>query len=117
MAKAKMSRFISRRRWPPWKGCFEPLRAPPIVLIGQPNPDTMQLDNPLIVPNALSLLTYRRWKAEVKGLDAFPRDQWPDNIPLLYYCYHIMVGLGTIFVAIMGIASLQLLRGRLCESR
>ena len=37
-----------------------------------------------IVPNALSFLTYRRWNAEVKGLNAFPRDQWPDNIALLY---------------------------------
>ena len=26
----------------------------------------------------------------------FRADQWPDNIPLLYYSYHIMVGLGTI---------------------
>jgi len=32
-------------------------------------------------PNALSFLTYQRWKAEVKGLDAFPPDRWPDNIP------------------------------------
>ena len=42
----------------------------------------------------LSFLTYQRWMAEVKGLDAFPEDQWPDNIPLLYYSYHIMVGWG-----------------------
>ena len=98
------------------EGLFRTTEGAPIVLIGQPNTDTMQLDNPLIVPNVLSLLTYRRWKAEVKGLDAFPRDLWPDNIPLLYYSYHIMVGLGTIFLAIMGIASLQLLRGRLYDS-
>src|SRR2546426_6739122 len=44
---------------------------------------------------SLSFLTHRRWEAEVKGLNEFPRDQWPDNIPLLYYSYHIMVGLGT----------------------
>ena len=99
------------------EGLFRTTEGAPIALIGQPNTDTMQLDNPLTIPNALSVLTYRRWKAEVKGLDAFPRDLWPDNIPLLYYSYHIMVGLGTIFVAIMGIASLQLLRGRLYESR
>ena len=43
----------------------------------------------------------RRWDADVQGLDAFPEDQWPDNIPLLYFSYHIMVGLGTIFIAIM----------------
>ena len=31
----------------------------------------------------------------------FPRDQWPDNIPLLYYSYHIMVGLGTMLILLM----------------
>ena len=31
----------------------------------------------------------------------FPRDHWPDNIELLYFSYHIMVGLGTIFIAIL----------------
>jgi cytochrome bd ubiquinol oxidase subunit I len=46
-----------------------------------------KLDNPLIIPDVLSFLTYRRFKAEVKGLDAYPRDQWPDNVPLLYYAY------------------------------
>jgi cytochrome d ubiquinol oxidase subunit I len=99
------------------EGLFQTTEGAPIVLIGQPNTDTMQLDNPLTVPNVLSVLTYRRWNAEVKGLDAFPRDLWPDNIPLLYYSYHIMVGLGTIFPVIMGTASLQLLRGRLYDSR
>ena len=33
----------------------------------------------------LSFLTYSAGTAEVRGLDAFPRDDWPDNIPLLYY--------------------------------
>jgi cytochrome d ubiquinol oxidase subunit I len=58
------------------------------------------------VPGVLSFLTYRHWSAEVKGLNAFPRDQWPDNINLLYYTYHIMVGLGTFFIAIMGLGFL-----------
>ena len=53
------------------EGLFRTVKGAPIVLIGQPNPDTMQLDNPLIVPNALSLLTYRRWKAEVKDSTSF----------------------------------------------
>ncbi len=51
------------------------------------------------------------------GLDAFPRSEWPDNIPLLYFSYHIMVGLGTIFMAVMVIAALLLWRRRLFESR
>jgi cytochrome d ubiquinol oxidase subunit I len=98
------------------EGLFHTEQGAPLALIGQPDMEKLRLDNPLTVPNALSMLTYKRWNAEVRGLDAFPRDQWPDNIPLLYYSYHIMVGLGTIFLAVMGIASLQLLRGRLYDS-
>jgi cytochrome d ubiquinol oxidase subunit I len=88
----------------------------PIVLIGQPNTAERRLDNPITVPGALSFLTYRRWSAEVKGLDAFPRDQWPDNLGLLYYSYHIMVGLGTSFIAIMVVAALLLWRKTLDQS-
>ena len=65
----------------------------------------------------LSLLTYRRWQAQVQGLDAFPPDQWPDNIPLLYFSYHIMVGLGTVFIAIMVVAAFLLWRGKLFNAR
>jgi cytochrome d ubiquinol oxidase subunit I len=89
----------------------------PIVLIGQPNVEERKIDNPIQVPDALSFLTYRAWKAEVKGLDAFPPDQWPTNIELLYYSYHIMVGLGTVFIAITVIAAFLLWRGRLFATR
>jgi cytochrome d ubiquinol oxidase subunit I len=89
----------------------------PLVIVGQPDIPNKRIDNPLIVPDMLSFLTYRHWNAEVKGLDAVPQDQWPDNIPLLYYSYHIMVGLGTIFIAIMVIAAFLLWRGRLFGAR
>ncbi len=100
------------------EGLFETERGAGIVILGQPNAATGHLDNPIIVPNVLSLLTYRRWTAEVKGLNSFPPDQRPDSIELLYYSYHIMVGLGTFFIAIMGFAVLLLLwRRRLFQSR
>ena len=89
----------------------------PLVIIGQPNTDTQTIDNPILIPKMLSFLSYRRWEAEVKGLDAFPQDQWPESIPLLYFSYHIMVGLGTVFIAIMVIAVFLLWRGKLFESR
>ena len=95
------------------EGLFETAKGAPIVLVGQPDTDKLKLDNPIEVPHVLSLLTYKRWSAEVKGLKDFPRNQWPDNIPLLYYAYHIMVGLGTIMAAVMGLAVLFLWRGRL----
>lgn len=95
------------------EGLFNTKEGAPLVILGQPDVEKRRLDNPLEVPRLLSFLTYQRWGAEVKGLDAFPEDQWPDNIPLLYYSYHVMVGLGTIFIAIMAIAAWKLWRGTL----
>jgi len=99
------------------EGLFNSEAGAGIVLVGQPDTDRQKLDNPIHVPGALSFLTYRRWEAIVKGLNDFPRDQWPDNIALLYYSYHIMVGLGTIFIAIMVLAAFLLWRRKLYESR
>jgi cytochrome bd ubiquinol oxidase subunit I len=98
------------------EGLFDNQRGAPLVIIGQPNVEARRLDNPIVVPDMLSFLTYRRWKAEVHGLVEFPKDQWPDNIPLLYYAYHIMVGLGTIFVAIYALAGWMMSRGHLYET-
>jgi len=99
------------------EGQFETERRAGIVLIGQPDIGNRRIDNPIILPRALSFLIYQNWNAEVKGLEAFPEKNWPDNIPLLYYSYHVMVGLGTIFIAIMVLAAFLLWRRRLYGSR
>ncbi|HVC18647.1 MAG TPA: cytochrome ubiquinol oxidase subunit I [Vicinamibacterales bacterium] len=96
---------------------FQTGAGAPLVLIGQPNMETGQLDNPISLPRVLSFLTYHRWDAEVKGLDAFPADARPDNVPLLYYAYHIMVGLGTIMIAVLLVALALLWRGALFRAR
>jgi cytochrome d ubiquinol oxidase subunit I len=99
------------------EGLFESERQAGVVLIGQPDVENRRIDNPIVVPRALSFLIYQNWNAEVKGLDAFPEKNWPDNIPLLYYSYHVMVGLGTIFIAITVVAAFLLWRRKLFESR
>jgi cytochrome d ubiquinol oxidase subunit I len=99
------------------EGLFDSSAGAPIAILGQPDTDAMTLDNPLLVPNALSFLTYRRWGAEVRGLKSFPRDLWPDNIPLLYYSYHIMVGIGTLLIVLMLLSIWSLWRGSLYNSR
>ena len=99
------------------EGLFESKEGAPIALVGQPDMDQMKLDNPILVPKVLSFLTYRRWSAGVKGLKDFPADLWPDNVPLLYYSYHIMVGLETLFLAVMALAAVLLARRRLYGNR
>ena len=57
------------------------------------------------------------FNASVQGLDAFPKDTWPTNIALLYYSFHIMAGLGTMFILLMILVNIQRWRGRLEQSR
>ena len=99
------------------EGLFYTEQPAAITIVGQPNMETLEIDNPVTIPGVLSLLTYRRFGAEVRGLTAFPRDQWPDMVPLVYYAYHIMVGLGTIYIAITLLAVFLWWRGRLFDSR
>jgi len=99
------------------EGLFRTEIGAPIVLMGQPNEETQQIDNPIAVNDVLSFLIYGTTKAEVKGLDQFPRDQWPTALPLLYYSYHIMAGLGTWFVLLMLVCALLLWRDKLSGVR
>jgi cytochrome bd ubiquinol oxidase subunit I len=97
------------------EGHFETGGSADMAIMGQPDVNKRRLDNPFVLPGALGFIVHNRWGAEVRGLDGFPQDQWPDNIPLLYYAFHVMVGLGTIFIAIMGLSGLLLWRGRLYD--
>ena len=96
---------------------FKTEAGAPIVILGQPDAEHQRIDNPIVVNKVLSFLIYGTTSAEVRGLNAFPKDQWPTNIPLLYFSYHVMVGLGTIFVAVMMVAAFLLWRGWLYQSR
>ena len=99
------------------EGLFESQDGAPLAILGQPDVAKRTLDNPLVVPNMLSFLTYKHWNAHVQGLNAFPEDQWPDKIELLYFSYHVMVGLGTVFIAVMALAAFLLWRKKLYNSR
>ncbi|HTJ81688.1 MAG TPA: cytochrome ubiquinol oxidase subunit I [Polyangiaceae bacterium] len=88
-----------------------------LSLIGQPDVEKMQLDNPVVVPRALSFMTHQRWNARIRGLSEFDRADWPDNVPLLYYSYHFMVGLGTMFIALTATSLVLLRKGRLYRTR
>jgi cytochrome d ubiquinol oxidase subunit I len=98
------------------EGRFESGPMADITLIGQPNVRERRLDNPIRVPGMLSFLAFGTFHSHVPGLGAFPPDTWPTNIELLYYSFHVMAGLGTIFIALMALANLQRIRGRLESS-
>lgn len=99
------------------EGRFESGPMAGVTLIGQPNVAERRLDNPITVPGALSFLAFGTFHGDVRGLNEFPEDEWPTNIELLYYAFHVMSGLGTLFIAVMGVAALLAWRGRLERTR
>lgn len=99
------------------EGKFKTSTHAELALIGQPDVARRELENPLIVPEVLSFLAYGSFGSEVKGLEAFPTDDWPDNVPLVYFAYHIMVGLGTLLMLTAVLAAVLLWKRRLYTTR
>jgi cytochrome d ubiquinol oxidase subunit I len=99
------------------EGLFDSGPFAELAVIGQPNLAARKLENPIVVPGVLSFLAYGTFGSTVHGLNDFPKAEWPDNVELLYYTYHIMVGLGTLFILVMVISAFLLLRDRLMRTR
>ncbi len=55
-------------RWPRRHGgAFHTEDGAGLTLVGQPNMEKRTLDNPIVVPHALSVPTYQRWNARVQA--------------------------------------------------
>jgi cytochrome d ubiquinol oxidase subunit I len=98
------------------EGLFQTTDWAGIAIIGMPDTERRELTDPIVVPGALSYLVYGDFRARVVGLNDIPADQHPP-VEIVYYAYHIMVGLGTIFIAVLGASAFLLWRGRLFASR
>jgi cytochrome d ubiquinol oxidase subunit I len=61
------------------------------------------------IPRALSLLAFRDPDAEVRGLSAFPRDEWPPVAPV-HAAFQLMVILGTLMALVSAWAAFTILR-------
>jgi cytochrome d ubiquinol oxidase subunit I len=115
----QQAKMVARHQAPvlaAMEGRFESAPRAELTLIGQPNVAERRLDNPIPLPGVLSFLAYGTFQSNVRGLTAFPPETWPGNIELLYYSFHIMVGLGTLFIALMGIATIVEFRGAIKKS-
>jgi cytochrome d ubiquinol oxidase subunit I len=99
------------------EGRFESGPNAELTFIGQPNVRERRIDNAIQAPGVLSILAFGTPQRSVQGLNDFPVENWPTNIELLYYSFHVMAGLGTLFIALFGIANLADWRKRLLGSK
>ena len=99
-----------------FEGLFETQTNAPLLLFGIPNAKKGRTDYAVKIPGLLSLVVGGTTKTEVKGLNSFPKDQWP---PLLlpFASFHLMVGLGMYFIALAGLGLILLRRGKLWDNR
>lgn len=98
------------------EGLFRTRAGAPLAIIGMPDRERQELMDPIVVPGLLSYLAYGNSSARVTGLSDIPADQQPP-VEIVYYAYHIMAGLGSIFVAVLALAAFFLWRGSLFDRR
>jgi cytochrome d ubiquinol oxidase subunit I len=93
---------------------FETGRRAPLVIGGWTDMDARETRYAIEVPGGLSLLAFHDLNAEVKGLDQFPREDWP-NVPIVHTAFQVMVALGT-YLAVVSVWAgvLALKRRDLC---
>jgi len=78
-----------------------------IHVFGWPDEDAREVRFPIAIPGGLSFLVHGDLTTPVPGLDSFPREDWP---PVLvpFLAFHVMVGLGSLFL-VMTLGGLVLL--------
>lgn len=82
------------------EGHWETRKGAPLILIGFPDVHNEQTRALIEVPKLGSLILTHHWDGEVEGLKAFPKDERPGNIALIFWSFRTMVGIGMTMVAV-----------------
>jgi cytochrome d ubiquinol oxidase subunit I len=90
---------------------FETQRAAPLHIGGWPDVEKRETRWAIKIPHGLSLLAFHDPNAEVKGLEAFPQDEWPP-VAIVHVAFQIMVAFGTIMALVSLWALWRWWRGR-----
>lgn len=72
------------------EGIYKTEKGAPLTLFGIVNAEKERIDYAVQIPNLLSYLSFDDPQAEIKGLDQFPRQDWP-NVPVLFNVYRLML--------------------------
>ena len=89
------------------EGHFEALQhGAPLYLFGWPSAEEGRLKYPVALPRMGSLILTHDLDGAVKGLEAWPKEDWPP-LPVTFWSFRIMLGLG-LAMMLAGLASLAL---------
>ncbi len=88
----------------------------PLFLLGLPDQAAGTVRYPLAIPRLGSLILHHSLSAPIEGLETVPREEWPP-VPVVFWSFRIMVGLGFLMLTLGVVGLLARLRGRLHEWR
>lgn len=81
------------------EGHFKTSTYAPLYIGGFPDVEKETMNYGIPIPGALSFLAFDSFSAEVKGLDQFPKDEWP-SVPVVHVAFQVMVAIGTLLALI-----------------
>jgi cytochrome d ubiquinol oxidase subunit I len=81
------------------EGHYETRKGAPLVLFGWPDNAAEETRYALELPKVGSLILTHDAEGEVKGLKAFPKEDWP-NTPLVFWTFRVMVAIGFAMLAL-----------------
>src|SRR6202008_1479191 len=73
------------------EGQFQTETGAPFRIGGIPFPDKRETKYAIEIPHGLSLLSFHKYNALIKGLDQEPQPDWP-NVLIVHICFENMVG-------------------------
>lgn len=97
------------------EGHWETQRGAPLILFGLPDMEREETRMAISIPRLGSMILTHEWDGEVLGLKAFPPEERPDNVPLVFWSFRIMVGLGLVMIALGAVGLWLRWRGRLYQ--
>jgi cytochrome d ubiquinol oxidase subunit I len=79
------------------EGLFHTTSGAPLRILGFADPTTQQTYFAIEIPKLLSWLAFGNFNATVRGLNAFPRADWPATT-IVHLAFDVMVGTGVLMI-------------------
>lgn len=98
------------------EGLWETTRGPGMTVIAWPDMEQARNLYAIEIPHLASLYLTHSWNGVVHGLKAVPSSEWP-NVPVVFFAFRIMVGIGVILLVTAITGAVLRRRGKLYDTR
>jgi len=76
------------------EGLYKTTKSAPLTLFGIPDNEKQEVVGGIEIPYLLSILAYNSPTATVQGMDAFPKENWPNTV-MVHTAYDLMITIGS----------------------